>query len=303
MINEINTPWTISAKLFHDSDTGKPAGTEHWVLDKYGHEIACNEEEEVARRIVAAVNATAGWSTKALEDGTPEWLRGNYPQQRAEIDRLRQENAELREAAKEVAWYTGWDDGKMNDIPKIKRFITALAKNTADQTSDALEKKTAVQEPDELNHRRRENVELAKLLATAVHFAPSQDVQWVRDARAALEKHTAHPTATSAGSTAETSEQDQPADARRLIATAQKIADHFTPEAMLSDETGRLVRELKAALRDPHGWEPRGIITPAGSGIAKTSEEDHTGEPDPCDLGREWQEYQDWADQPTAYDP
>lgn len=232
-MNDQHTPLTAAGRGVFRGEQIVAETTHFDDHEKYNKSIA------FARRIVAAVNATAGIPTADLQTIPPNSI-GNY-----------------------------FD----------------LKKDSA-----------------ELNHRRQENVELAKLLATAVHFAPSQDVQWVRDARAALEKHTAHPTTTNTSSTAETSEEDLRAQVianltRKLgnAIKALRMIATYTPETGQCDD-GYSPKYIAQAAIAPYGPGPMIQERPRPG-------QDHTGEPDPSDLYREWKDAQDDADQPTAYDP
>lgn len=106
-------PLRIKETLYHDSETGKPVGTEYWVFDDAADELfVINDDEDAARRICAAVNACEGIETKRLESGKLIFelrerskLFEEVFQRNAEIEHLRQQNAELGEALKIVMPY------------------------------------------------------------------------------------------------------------------------------------------------------------------------------------------------------
>jgi len=70
-------PLTVKPQKYYDADSGKPIGEEYWVLDADGQEVCCMDEEEEARRIVAAVNACEGIPTELLEQGAGFWKKSN----------------------------------------------------------------------------------------------------------------------------------------------------------------------------------------------------------------------------------
>ena len=44
-------PWTVKEQLYYDNETGKPIGTDYWVLGKNGEELACCDSQEDAQLI------------------------------------------------------------------------------------------------------------------------------------------------------------------------------------------------------------------------------------------------------------
>ena len=124
-------PLRIKETLYHDSETGKPVGSEYWVFDDAAEELfVINDDEDAARRIVAAVNACEGIDTESLE--TIQTINiGNYFNLKrktvAELDRLRQKNAELLEALKGVCDNMGWDDDTLDHIEYVRAARAAIA--------------------------------------------------------------------------------------------------------------------------------------------------------------------------------
>ena len=107
-------PLRIKETLYYDSETGKPIGSEYWVFDDAAEELfVINDDEEAARRIVACVNFCEGEPIQNLEDNDLNGLlkrgeakikqmRAQITEQQVELDRLRQQNAELLEALKGI---------------------------------------------------------------------------------------------------------------------------------------------------------------------------------------------------------
>jgi len=83
--NNMKMPLTVKPQKYYDADSGKPIGEEYWVLDADGQEVCCMDEEEEARRIVAAVNACEGIDTETLEELVVQFG-----------EKLRAENARLQ---------------------------------------------------------------------------------------------------------------------------------------------------------------------------------------------------------------
>lgn len=103
-------PLRIKETLYHDSETGKPIGSEYWIFDDGAEELfVINDDEEAARRIVACVNACEGLDLYFLENANIRSQINDAIKERnkaynalmeanAEIENLRHQNAELVEA-------------------------------------------------------------------------------------------------------------------------------------------------------------------------------------------------------------
>ncbi len=101
-------PLRIKETLYHDSETGKPVGSEYWVFDDAAEELfVINDDEDAARRIVAAVNACEGITTETLEFAAAENIKLDFVGRAARITEIETSvpkvNARLLEALKTLS--------------------------------------------------------------------------------------------------------------------------------------------------------------------------------------------------------
>lgn len=124
-------PLRIKETLYHDSETGKPVGSEYWVFDDAAEELfVINDNEDAARRIVAAVNACEGITTEALEFAAAENIKLDFVGRAARITEIETSipkvNARLLEALKGVCNRLGWDNDDLDYIEYIRTARAAI---------------------------------------------------------------------------------------------------------------------------------------------------------------------------------
>lgn len=228
------------------------------------------DDKEIARRICAAVNATAGIPTFDLETLPIDFeaMAQDRIRLQTENERLRAENADLikmldtsepiGKVIERVLQPDSTTEATIKQHPKKSHLWRAEegdlviggwnSREVAEQTAAAW---NAYQKPN-VNERLLEAAkQVLEDCKKAVAAGEAETYDAIRqETFKMLNEAIAH------------AEAHQPATFKRLMDAAQKIADSLNPLGF-QGETRTLIRELQDALRDPHGWEPRGIIAPA----------------------------------------
>ncbi len=234
-----------------------------------------SEMKANARRICAAVNACEGITTEALEFAAAENIRLDFAGRSARITELETSvptiNARLLEALKMVCQNMGWDDDTLDHIDYVRTARAAIAaaegyepvaiilpgwedlslKTSARQPYAAQQHESIIPAPPYNQYQTLQLCERWFFRNQPLAVLPGTKVEAVKTIRDALNMNP---------------EKFVQPQFQRLIAAAQEIAEYYTLDDLLPSRD--LIRELKNALRDPHGWEPRGIVAPVDEAAA-----------------------------------